>query len=85
MRLEGVGKRYGLRGGWVLRGVDVACRAGETVAVVGRNGSGKSTLLRLAAGLTRPTRGTVTGRPARGRVRTGPLPARRADVRLPPT
>ncbi|MFB8418585.1 ATP-binding cassette domain-containing protein [Streptomyces albidoflavus] len=63
MRMEEVGKRYGLRGGWVLRGVDLACRAGEAVAVVGRNGSGKSTLLRLAAGLTRPTRGTVTGRP----------------------
>ncbi|WP_230535533.1 ATP-binding cassette domain-containing protein [Streptomyces sp. OUCMDZ-3434] len=63
MRLEEVGKRYGPRGGWVLRDVDLACRAGETVAVVGRNGSGKSTLLRLAAGLTRPTRGTVTGRP----------------------
>ncbi|MBZ2407949.1 ATP-binding cassette domain-containing protein [Streptomyces albidoflavus] len=63
MRWEEVGKRYGLRGGWVLRDVDAECRAGEVVAVVGRNGSGKSTLLRLAAGLTRPSRGTVTGRP----------------------
>ncbi|MGW9290902.1 ATP-binding cassette domain-containing protein [Streptomyces albidoflavus] len=63
MRWEEVGKRYGMRGGWVLRDVDAECRAGEVVAVVGRNGSGKSTLLRLAAGLTRPSRGTVTGRP----------------------
>ena len=37
---------------------------GETAVVLGPNGSGKSTLLQLAAGVLRPVRGAVTGRPA---------------------
>lgn len=40
---------------------------GERVGVRGLNGSGKSTLLRLLAGLIEPTRGTISGRPPRGR------------------
>jgi energy-coupling factor transporter ATP-binding protein EcfA2 len=47
------------RGPAILRGVDVALRRGETVALMGRNGAGKSTLLRLLAGLIEPTRGKV--------------------------
>ncbi len=43
----------------ILRGVELAVRAGETVALMGRNGAGKSTLLRHAAGLLEPTRGRV--------------------------
>jgi energy-coupling factor transporter ATP-binding protein EcfA2 len=43
----------------VLRGVDLALRAGECAALMGRNGAGKSTLLRLAKGLARSTRGRV--------------------------
>jgi energy-coupling factor transport system ATP-binding protein len=43
----------------VLRGMDLAVRSGERVALMGRNGAGKSTLLRAAAGLTDAARGKV--------------------------
>ncbi|MCQ4082121.1 ATP-binding cassette domain-containing protein [Streptomyces sp. RB6PN25] len=42
-----------------LRGVDVAVRPGEVVAVMGRNGAGKSTLLGSFAGLHAPGGGSV--------------------------
>jgi ABC-2 type transport system ATP-binding protein len=53
----------------VLRGIDAEVRPGEAVAVTGPNGSGKSTLLRCAAGVDRPTAGTITlcGQPVRER------------------
>ncbi|MEU1664452.1 ATP-binding cassette domain-containing protein [Streptomyces sparsogenes] len=63
MRLDGVGRRYGLRGAWVLRGVDLDVRPGSLIRVTGGNGSGKSTLLRMLAGIDAPTTGRITGRP----------------------
>ncbi|MFE0733373.1 ATP-binding cassette domain-containing protein [Streptomyces sp. NPDC058855] len=65
MRLTGVGRRYGPRGPWALRGVDLDLPASRLVRVTGGNGSGKSTLLRLIAGVDAPAEGRVTGRPAR--------------------
>ncbi|MEV6834784.1 ATP-binding cassette domain-containing protein [Streptomyces sp. NPDC051133] len=63
LRLDGVGRRYGLRGPWVLRGVDLSVPPGTLTRVDGANGTGKSTLLRLLARLDRPTEGRVSGRP----------------------
>ncbi|WIJ46313.1 ATP-binding cassette domain-containing protein [Curtobacterium citreum] len=43
------GWRYAARDEWAIRGVDLAVRPGERVAVVGPSGAGKSTLLRAVA------------------------------------
>jgi ABC-2 type transport system ATP-binding protein len=68
MRLDAVGKRYGVRQPWVVRGFSAGLPAGRLVRVTGRNGSGKSTLLRVVAGVSRPSAGKVTGRPHCGYV-----------------
>ncbi|GAA1902560.1 ATP-binding cassette domain-containing protein [Streptantibioticus ferralitis] len=63
MRLEAVGRRYRMRGPWVLRDIDLDLPAGALLRIAGTNGSGKSTLLRLLAGIDAPTTGRITGRP----------------------
>jgi ABC-2 type transport system ATP-binding protein len=57
LQASGLGKRYGRR--WALFDCDLAVPAGRVVGLVGPNGAGKSTLLQLAAGLRRPTSGTL--------------------------
>ena len=68
MRLEAVGKRYGLRQPWIVRDVSQEIAAGQLIRLEGSNGSGKSTLLRVMAGVSMPSAGRVTGRPRAGYV-----------------
>jgi ATP-binding cassette, subfamily B, bacterial len=58
VRFEGVGFAYP-HGGEVLRGIDLAVTAGETVALVGPSGSGKSTMMALLQRFWDPTAGRV--------------------------
>jgi ABC-2 type transport system ATP-binding protein len=66
VRLYGVSKRYGWGQPWVIKDVSLDIRQGELVRLEGKNGAGKSTLLRMIAGVSAPTKGTVTGRPVTG-------------------
>jgi ABC-type lipoprotein export system ATPase subunit len=61
LRTRGVTRDYpyGDRAVRALRGVDLAIRAGEFVAIVGPSGCGKSTLLNLLAGIDDPSAGSV--------------------------
>jgi putative ABC transport system ATP-binding protein len=62
VRLAGVTKRYGGRSAatTALNDITLSFERGSFTAVMGPSGSGKSTLLHCAAGLARPTAGTVT-------------------------
>ncbi|MFE9706149.1 ABC transporter ATP-binding protein [Streptomyces sp. NPDC005930] len=61
VELRGVRRRYGRGAGAVhaLAGVDLALPRGTFTAVMGPSGSGKSTFLQCAAGLDRPSAGSV--------------------------
>jgi putative ABC transport system ATP-binding protein len=61
LRLQAVTKTYpGSPPVHSLSDVDLTVHSGESVAVTGPSGSGKTTLLNLAAGLDRPTSGSVS-------------------------
>lgn len=56
---RGLGRSYGRRGRRALHDCSFRVPAGRVCALTGPNGAGKSTLLALAAGLLRPTDGTL--------------------------
>jgi putative ABC transport system ATP-binding protein len=60
--LEGVWKGFERGREWVsvLEDVSLGVRAGQVAAVVGGRSQGKSTLIRLATGMARPDRGSVS-------------------------
>lgn len=58
LRLDAVSLRRG--GRLLVEDFDLALGSGEAAVLTGPNGSGKSSLIRLAAGLLRAERGTVT-------------------------
>lgn len=68
---QGIHTYYGAS--HVLRGVDFAIGAGETVGLMGRNGMGKTTLIRSLLGFVPPRRGEVR---VRGELVTGAPPHR---------
>ncbi len=59
MVAEGVSFRYEEAPEMALKGIQLAVKAGEFVAVLGHNGSGKSTLAKLLNALYVPTEGRV--------------------------
>ncbi|OLF05100.1 ABC transporter ATP-binding protein [Actinophytocola xinjiangensis] len=58
LRATNLGLRYTKRR-WALAGCELDVPAGHVAGLVGPNGAGKSTLLNLAAGMLRPTEGTI--------------------------
>lgn len=67
MLLEGrnLGFRYGNKGEWNFRDVNIAVKSGEIVGLAGTSGCGKTTLGKLLSGYGTPKEGTVLyeGRP----------------------
>ncbi|RID99115.1 ABC transporter ATP-binding protein [Simplicispira hankyongi] len=57
LELKDLRKRFGKTE--IIRGVNLAVRAGERVAIIGPNGAGKSTLFNLISGRFEPTSGEV--------------------------
>lgn len=57
LEMQSLSLRYGAS--TVLQDVDLRLRPGERLGLIGPSGAGKSSLLRLAAGLARPSGGTL--------------------------
>jgi branched-chain amino acid transport system ATP-binding protein len=57
LELKGLRKSFGKTE--IIRGIDLAVKAGERIAIIGPNGAGKSTLFNLISGRFEPTGGEV--------------------------
>jgi len=57
LELKGLRKTFGKTE--IIRGVDLAVKAGERIGVIGPNGAGKSTLFNLISGRLEPSSGEV--------------------------
>jgi ABC-2 type transport system ATP-binding protein len=57
LQTRSLGRRYGSQ--WALRDCTLHIPSGRIAALVGPNGAGKTTLLHMAAGLDRPSSGSV--------------------------
>ena len=57
LRAAGLVKQFA--GRRVVDGVDLQCRAGQVLGLLGANGAGKTTTLRLCAGFLQPDAGTI--------------------------
>jgi ribose transport system ATP-binding protein len=57
LEIRAIHKRF--PGVHALRGVSLAIRAGEVVALLGENGAGKSTLMRIVGGIEKPDSGEL--------------------------
>lgn len=59
IELRGLRYRYSEHEPYVLDGIDLDIRAGESVAIVGPSGCGKSTLVNIMLGILPPSDGTI--------------------------
>jgi len=57
LRADGLVKQFA--GRRVVDGVDLCCRAGQVLGLLGANGAGKTTTLRLCYGFLQPDAGTI--------------------------
>lgn len=60
LELKDVWFRYSESDPWILQGINLTIRPGESVAIVGGSGRGKTTLLKLMMGLLTPGKGEVS-------------------------
>ncbi|CAJ0562912.1 unnamed protein product, partial [Mesorhabditis spiculigera] len=59
IEVKDVTKKYGLGGGWALKGVNLKAIQGQITVLLGHNGAGKSTTFSILCGMASATSGTV--------------------------